>query len=86
MRDEQILKVMLDMTDMPAHKLTYAINQTELVRGIWDGLAHYGIEHTYANHQILVDVVQAKLDGPDIEREWTAREYETFVKFDTHAL
>lgn len=73
-------KVMLAHLDMREDKIRYIIIQPSLVAGLWGCLAHYGIEHTKDNHELLVEIVQEKLEGPDLEREWSEREYETFVK------
>lgn len=82
MNKTAIRKVMMSMVDMPPHKITYVIIHDSYVKGLWDTLARYNIEHTKENHELLVEIVQEKLEGDsDIEHEWTELEYETFVKF-----
>ena len=77
---------MLSLLEMPNHKITYFIVQPDYVKGLWDTLANYRIEHTKENHKLLIDLVQEKLGGSDIEREWSEREYETFVKFERNEV
>jgi hypothetical protein len=73
---------MKSLIDIPNYKLTYIIRLKEYVKGIWDTLARYGIEHTQENYEIFIELVQTKLEGsPDIEREWTEDEYNNFVLF-----
>lgn len=81
MTTQQIKQIMLSLIDIPKHKILYLIIQPDYVKGIWDTLDRYNIQHTQENHELLVELVQGKFEGPDIEREWTEREYETFVKF-----
>jgi len=76
-----VKKVMLSQLDMPEHKIEYIISQQLYIDGLWDTLQRFGIEHTKENHDLLVEVVQEKLEGPDLEREWSELEYETFVKY-----
>ena len=74
-------KVFKMLIDVPNHKLAYVLKIQEYVKGMWDTAARYGIEHTKENHELLVDLVQEKLEGPNLEREWTEEEYENFVVF-----
>jgi hypothetical protein len=73
--------VMLTQIDIPRHKLEYVLHTKVLVDGLWSCLKAYGIEHTKENHDLLLELVQTKLEGPDLEREWTEEEYENFVVF-----
>ena len=66
---------------MPNHKIVYIIRLREYVQGIWDTLIAYGVEFNKENHELLVEIVQTKLEGPDIEREWTEEEHNNFVEF-----
>lgn len=79
--DNKIKRLMLQMIDLPDHKLKYVIHSKTLVDGLWGNLAAYGVQRTKENHELLVELVQEKLEGPDIEREWTEEEYNNFVKF-----
>lgn len=81
MKTQQIIRVMKQHIEMPAHKLVYVIHQPSLVDGLWGCLAAYGVEHTKENHELLVEVVQEQLEGPDLEREWDEQEYKVFVEF-----
>lgn len=67
--------------DLPPHKLVYVIQHRTLVAGIWGNIEAYGIPYSKENHEILIDLVQTALNGPDIEREWTEEEYNNFVCF-----
>ena len=73
---------MRDHLDFHKHKLEYILHSKALVDGLWSSLKAYGIDHNIENHILLVDLVQTKLEGPDLEMEWTELEYENFVKFD----
>jgi len=81
MNARQIKKLMLNELDIPRHKIEYVISRPVLVQGLWGCLAAYGVEHDRENHELLVEIVQDKLNEPDIEREWSELEYETFVKW-----
>ena len=74
-------KVINDLINIDNHKLKYVISHPTLVKGLRDTFLHYGIEYTEEVHEMLIEAVQTKLEGPDIEREWTKEEYETFVLF-----
>jgi hypothetical protein len=74
-------RVMLSLIELPAHKLEYVLHTKTFVDGLWGCLKAYGIEHTKENHELLVELVQTKLEGPDLEREWSEEEYENFVVF-----
>jgi len=76
-----IKKVILEHIDLPVHKIRYIIVQPEYVLGLWETLTRYGIPYNRENHELLVELVQDKLVGPDIECEWTENEYNTFVEF-----
>jgi hypothetical protein len=39
-------KIMLNHLDMRPDKIMYVIVQPSLVKGLWDCLSHYGVEHT----------------------------------------
>jgi hypothetical protein len=69
------------LLSFPPHKIVHVITHETYVQGLWDTLNAYGVEHTKENHDLLVEVVQEKLEGPDLEREWSEKEYETFVKY-----
>ena len=81
MEQAKMRKIMLMQLDMPLHKILYFIGFPELVKGLWGCLNAYGVEYTPEAHALLVEVVQEKLEGPDMEREWTEREYESFVQY-----
>jgi len=82
MTQDKIIQVMVDMIDMPNHKLLHVINHSSLINGIWSTLKKYNIPHTEENHNMLVELVEDKLmDGSDMEREWSEYEYENFVKY-----
>lgn len=68
------------ISGIPDHKLTYVINTT-FAQGIREAFNHYGIKYIKPVHDTLVEAVQIKLEGPNIEREWTEREYDNFVKW-----
>jgi hypothetical protein len=69
--------------DLPRHKLEQVINEPTFVRGLWSTLTEgYKIPFSKENHEVLVDLVQDQLEGPNLEREWSEREYNTFVKFE----
>ena len=57
------------------------ISRPSFVAGLWGCLKRYNIDHNRENHELLVELVQEKLEGPDLEREWTKEEFETFVVF-----
>jgi len=65
----------------PNEKLVYIIRLKEYVKGIWGVLHAYGIPFSKENHEILVDMIQEKLEGPDFEREWSENEYQNFVLY-----
>lgn len=66
--------------DMPNHKIAYLIAHREMVAGLWGYLNALGLPFTRENHEILVDIVQTRLEGTDaIEREWLEEEYTNFV-------
>jgi hypothetical protein len=46
-----------------------------------DTFPHYEITYTQEVHELLVEAVQKRLEGSDIEREWSEEEYNAFVKF-----
>jgi len=79
--NNNIFTIINSLTNIDKHKLKYIICQPTLVQGLRDTFSHYGIEYTKEIHELLVDEIQTKLEGPDIEREWTKEEYETFVLF-----
>lgn len=72
---------MLYNLDMPLHKIEYVIRNLSLVEGLWGCLERYGITYSKENHELLIELVQDKLEGPDLEREWTEDEYNNFVLF-----
>lgn len=72
---------MLEHINMPNNKLLYIIRLKQYVDGIWDHLGCYEVQHTKENHDLLVELVQEKLEGLDIEREWTEEEYKNFVEY-----
>lgn len=73
--------VMKYLLDMPKHKIKYIIHDASLVKGLWDNIKRYGVQYTKENHEILIEIVQNILEGPDIEREWTKSEYKNFVLY-----
>jgi hypothetical protein len=82
LKGERVMrKLMKQLINMPIRKLEYIIRIPSYVQGIWDTLACYKIPHTKENHEILVELVQTKLNGPDIEREWSEEEYNSFVLY-----
>jgi len=82
MKTKTIEKIMFSCLDIPNHKIIYVITQIELLKGLWGMIKAYGVEFSEENHEILIDVVQTKLEGTeDIEREWSEVEYKTFVLY-----
>ena len=77
----KVKKVIESLIDIKFDKLIYAISQPSFVKGLKDTFSHYGIEYTREVHEMLVDAVQTKLVGPDIEYEWTQKQYDNFVVF-----
>jgi len=78
----KIKKLMVFLiNDLPNHKLIYIIRNKEYVTGIWGCLHAYGLAYSKENHEVLIDVVQDKLEGCDIEREWSEDEYNNFVLY-----
>ena len=73
--------ISMQIDSLPGHKLLYIIRLKEYVKGIWGILHAYDIPFSKENHEILVEMVQEKLVGPDIEREWTEDEYQNFVQY-----
>jgi hypothetical protein len=76
-----IARVMRNLFDMPVHKIHYVIRLKDYNEGIWETLRRYNIPHTKENHELLVEIVQTLLVGPDLECEWTEAEYENFVQY-----
>jgi len=74
-------KVINDLISIDNHKLKYIISHSTLVKGLRDTFPHYGIEYTEEVHEMLIEAVQTKLEGSDMEREWTEEEYKNFVIF-----
>jgi hypothetical protein len=74
---EKVIHNLID--DIPEPKLRRAIRTSSLVKGIWGMIKAYGIPYSKENHETLVDLVQNKLAGPDIEVEWTEEQYNNFV-------
>jgi hypothetical protein len=81
----KISHVMLDLINIPNHKLLYVLHSKTYVEGLWGCLKAYSIEHTKEIHDFIVEIVQEKLEGPYVEREWTENEYNNFVKFEKEA-
>jgi hypothetical protein len=77
----KVNKVIKDLINLKHDKLIYVISQPTLVQGLRDMFPHYGIEYTREVHEMLVEAVQTKLVGPDIEYEWTQTQYDNFVVF-----
>ena len=67
--------------DLRNDKLIYILHHKDYVKGIWGTLQAYGIPFSKENHEILVEMVQEKLEGSDIEREWSEEEYQNFVLY-----
>lgn len=85
--EQQKIKVMNSMIDMPKHKLLYILPRKDYVAGMWDHLKRYGIEFSKENHELLVEQVQTKIEGTsEIEREWTEPEYDNFVMYSEEIL
>jgi hypothetical protein len=76
-----IKKVISKQLDIPNHKLIYIIKHKEYVKGIWETLHCYDIQYSKETHEILVEMIQEKLEGPNIEREWTKDEYQNLVLY-----
>jgi hypothetical protein len=74
-------RVMRSLFDFPPHKIHYVIRLKDYNDGIWETLKCYNIPHTKETHEMLVEVVQDILVGPDLECEWTEEEYENFVRY-----
>jgi len=79
--EDRVLYIMKAQLDLPPHKIEYFIRLKEYVKGIWGVLHAYGIEFSEENHEMLVELVQTILEGPDLEREWSKEEYENFVLY-----
>ena len=78
----KIERIMYEHINLPNRKLLYVIANKELVAALWASLGRHGIPFTLNNHNTLVECVQTKLEGsPDIEREWSEKEYDNFVMF-----
>jgi hypothetical protein len=74
-------RVMRNLINMPERKIRYVIRLKSYNDGIWEILGHYNIPHTKETHEMLVEIVQDLLVGPDLEVEWTEDEYENFVRY-----
>ncbi|MDD5649425.1 MAG: hypothetical protein PHF86_03260 [Candidatus Nanoarchaeia archaeon] len=81
MNERQKIKLIEQHIDLPVRKVLYIISHVVLVEGLWGCLESYGLERTEENHELVVELVQTKIEGPDMEREWTEEEYESFVKW-----
>lgn len=77
----KIERIMKEHLDMPKHKIEYIIRNPSLVEGLWEHMAHYDVEYTKKNNNLLIEIVQDILNGPHIEREWSEEEYNNFVLF-----
>jgi hypothetical protein len=73
--------IAIQIDSLPNYKLIYILRLKEYVKGIWQTIHAYGIPFSKENHEILVEMVQEKLEGPDIEREWSEDEYQNFVQY-----
>jgi len=81
MTEKMMRKIMNAQVDLPCRKIVYMMSHKTLVDGLWGVLKAYKIEHTKESHELLVEIVQEKLEGPDFEREWTEEEYKNFVEW-----
>ena len=79
LQNNKVNKLIYDLLNLPKHKIEYLIKNKTLVKGFIDTFSHYGIEYTQEVHEIVIEAVQEKLEGLDIEREWSEEEYENFV-------
>ena len=77
---EQIRKIILDLLNVPHHKLVYAI-RTNLIEGMFLTLTHYGVELTTEVFSLFYNIINEKLSGsPDIEYEFdTEEEYNNIM-------
>lgn len=83
MDEKKLRKVIKDLIDIPRHKLGYAIAYKDLAIGLKLTITRYGFDYTQDVHEVLVEMVGAKLEGnEDIEYEWSETEYENFVKYE----
>lgn len=73
------IEIMQKMLDIPNRKICYLISHKSMVNNLWAYLKVFGIEHNKINHDLLIDVVQTRLEGVGIEREWSETEYINFV-------
>ena len=78
---EKLKRVIKGLIDIPDHKLEYVLGRENWTPAMWETIERYGIPFTKENHEIFVEMVQDKLEGPDIEREWTENEYNNFVMY-----
>ena len=78
----KVEKIIQDLIDIPAHKLLYVLEHSDLIEGMRKTFIRYGIEYDRDVHDTLVDMVGEKISGnPDIEFEWSETQYENFVKW-----
>lgn len=82
MDEKKKIKIMNLTLDMPDRKIIYVIGHRALVAGLWGHLNAFGLPYTKENHELLVEVVQTRLEGPDLEREWSEPEYTNFVQWE----
>ena len=80
--EQQIIKIIDNQLCMPRHKILYMIKNESLVKGLWGMLHAYGVPFTKKNHELLIEIVQTKVEGStEIERDWTEQEFKTFVSY-----
>jgi uncharacterized membrane protein len=82
MNKKTIERIMLNNLKIPDHKIAYLIRNNTLVNGLWGVLKAYGVNFSKENHELLIDIVQMKLEHTkEVEREWSEDEYNNFVLY-----
>jgi hypothetical protein len=83
MDEKKLRKVIQGLIDIPSHKLGYVVAYKDLGDGLKLTITRYGFDYTQDVHDVLVDMVGAKLEGnEEIEYEWSEHQYENFVKYE----
>ena len=73
-KTEIVSKVIYDLLNIPSHKIKYAI-KTNLIKGMFLTLPHYGIELTEEVFELFYDILNEKLSGSsNIEYEFETEE------------
>jgi hypothetical protein len=77
--NKKLISILKLLLNIPNYKLEYIIKYRSYVIGIWNSIRNYGIPYNEENHNIVIDYIQTKLNGPDIEREWSEEEYKSLI-------